>query len=324
MRKSNKNYWGRRAALHLLKYNNCALASLEVFQSMIGKPNIQILKAFTGLEGGVVASGSTCGVVSGGAMGLAITHYDELMTNGLPAQIGVLSLIGDYVKWFEDNYGASTCRDRCGVDFYKAMGQIRYLIPGDKTMKCIWHARGSLRHLNSYHKKELPDLKTNAYNDENKSIHCANEVLKGIRGQTGIGNDNLEQLSFIFDGGIGLQGGVCGAIAGAIMGINLLMGLNIRDTSYFQSLRAFIVGHINLLRNKQVLTPEPFSAGKQVVQQFRKEAGGMECKAITERKWSGWSEYQDYVKTSKKCEGLIALATNEASRAIEMYKPMVN
>jgi len=34
-------------------------------------------------------------------MGLAISHYDELMTNGLPAQIGMLSLIGDYVKWFE-------------------------------------------------------------------------------------------------------------------------------------------------------------------------------------------------------------------------------
>jgi len=322
MKKSHKNYWGRRAALHLLKYNSCALASLEVYQSMIGKPNTQILKAFTGLEGGVVASGSTCGVVSGGAMGLAITHYDELMANGLPAQVGVLSLIGDYVKWFEDNYGSSICRDRSGVDFYKAMGQIRYLIP-DKTMKCIWHTRESLRHLYSYHKKELPDLNTNCYKNEDNPIHCANEVLRGIRERTGIGNDNLEQLSFIFDGGIGLQGGVCGAIAGAIMGINLLMGLNIGSTSYYQSLRASIVGHINILRNKQVLTPERFNAGKQVVQQFKKEAGGMECKVISERKWSEWSEYQDYVKTSKKCEGLIALATNEASRAIEMYKPMV-
>ena len=114
---------------------------------MIDKPNDQILKAYTGLEGGVVASGSTCGVVSGGAMGLASSHYDELMINGLPAQVGMLSLIGDYVKWFEDNYGSTFCRDRSGVDFYKAMGQIRYLIPGDKTMKCMWHIRGAMRHL---------------------------------------------------------------------------------------------------------------------------------------------------------------------------------
>jgi len=32
---------------------------------MIDKPNSQVLKACTGLDGGVVGSGSTCGVVSG-------------------------------------------------------------------------------------------------------------------------------------------------------------------------------------------------------------------------------------------------------------------
>ena len=290
---------------------------------MIDKPNNQLLKAYTGLEGGVVASGSTCGVVSGGAMGLAISHYDELMINGLPAQVGMLSLIGDYVKWFEDRYGSSYCRDRSGLDFYKAMGQIRLLIPGDKITKCMWHIRGAIRHLYSYHKKELPYVNMNSSENEDEPIHCAEKVLVGIREQTGIGNDNLEQLSFIFDGGVGLQGGVCGALAGAILGINLLFGLNIRDTSYYQNVKAFTVGHINLLKNEPVLSPEPFNVGKQIVQQFKKEAGGMECNVITEREFSEWSEYQRYVKSSKKCEGLIALAAKEASKAIEMYKPMM-
>jgi len=36
---------------------------------MIGKPENKLLKSITGLEGGVVATGSTCGVVSGGAIG---------------------------------------------------------------------------------------------------------------------------------------------------------------------------------------------------------------------------------------------------------------
>jgi hypothetical protein len=49
----------------------------------------------------------------------------------------------------------------------------------------------------------------------------------------------------------------------------------------------------------------------------------MECKVITGKEFSEWSEYQSYVKASKKCEGLIKLATNEASKAIEMYKPMM-
>ena len=290
---------------------------------MVDKPNDQMLKAYTGLEGGVVASGSTCGVISGGAMGLAISHYDEIMTNGLPAQIGILSLIGDYVKWFEDSYGSTYCRDRSGVDFYKAMGQIRYLIPGDKIMKCMWHIRGTIRHLYSYHKKELPAVEMYGSKNEDEPIHCATKVLMGIREQTGISNENLEQLSFIFDGGVGLQGGVCGALAGAIMGINLLVGLNIRDTSYYQSVKAFTVGHTNLLKKKSFLSPEPFNVGKQLVQQFKEEAGGMECKVITGKELSEWPEYQSYVKSSKKCEGLIELATNEASKAIEMYKPMI-
>jgi len=290
---------------------------------MFDMPNNQILKAYTGLDGGVVASGSTCGVVSGGAMGLAISHYDELMINGLPAQVAILSLIGGYAKWFEDSYGSTLCRDRSGVDFYKATGQIRYLIPGDKATKCMWHIKGAIRHLYSYHKKELPAVNMNSSENEDAPIHCAKKVLEGIREQTGIGNDNLEQLSFIFDGGIGLQGGVCGALAGAIMGINLLLGLNIRDTSYYQSVKAFAVGHINLLRNKPGLNPEPFNVGKQIVKQFKKEAGGMECKVITEKELSEWSEYQSYVESSKKCEGLIAFAANEASKAIKMYKPLV-
>ena len=58
-----------------------------------------MLKSFTGLEGGVVATGSTCGVVSGGAMGLALSHYDEIIEKGMPAQAGLLALIGEYVKW---------------------------------------------------------------------------------------------------------------------------------------------------------------------------------------------------------------------------------
>ncbi len=290
---------------------------------MIDEPDDKILKAFTGLEGGVVASGSTCGVVSGGAMGLAISHYDEIKKNGLQAKIGVLSLVGDYVKWFEDSYGTTFCRERSGVDFYSAMGQLRYLIPGDRTVKCMWHIRGALRHLYSYQKNKYPTIEASVDENDGEPVHCAEMVLSGIKERTGIGNDSLEQISFIFDGGVGLQGGVCGAIAGAILGINLIVGLNIRDISYFQSVKAFTVGHINLLRNKQIESPEPFNIGKQVIQKFKTTASEMECNAITGKSFSEWAEFQNFVRSSKKCANLIELATNEASKLIEFYKPMM-
>jgi hypothetical protein len=138
-----------------------------------------------------------------------------------------------------------------------------------------------------------------------------------------VGDERLEALSFVFDGGVGLQGGFCGAIAGAILGSNLLLGLDIRGTSYYQSVRAFIVGDINLLRNKRILTPESFNVGKQIIEQFIGTTGSMECDAITGRKFNDWSEYQGCLKSSVRCKKLIASTINEASRATEMCKPMV-
>ncbi|MBW1736054.1 MAG: hypothetical protein JRJ69_00545 [Deltaproteobacteria bacterium] len=74
------------------------------------------------------------------------------------------------------------------------------------------------------------------------------------------------------------------------MGINLLLGMNIRDTKYFQTLKAFVVGQ---------------------------EAGATECRTITEKEFSDWTDFQKYISSSDKCTGLIELATIEASNAIQ-------
>ncbi|NOQ66075.1 MAG: hypothetical protein GQ556_02510 [Desulfobacterales bacterium] len=284
---------------------------------MMSKPEDNLLKAFTGLESGVVATGSTCGVVTGGAMGLALSHHDEITEKGIPAQAGLLTLIGDYVNWFEKNFGSSFCRDRSGVDWNTTMGQLRYFVPGDKVGKCLWHIRGAMRHLHSYRHKELPIMELESGQRQDEPIHCAQLVLNGINEQTGIGNNLLEQLSFVFDGGVGLQGGVCGALTGAIMGLNLAIGMNVRDMNYFDIIRAFAVGHKNLLTNKPAVKPEPFSLGKEIVENFKEEAGAIECQAITGKKFSGWSDFQNFISSSDKCFELIELAKEQASTAVE-------
>ena len=277
------------------------------------------MKAFTGLEGGIAGAGSTCGVVSGSVIGLALSHYNEIIEKGKPAQAGLLVLIGEYVKWFEENFGTSYCRERSGVDFHTALGQLRYFVPGDKVGKCLWHLRGAIRYLYTFRQKQLPIMQIESDDKQDKPIHCAQQVLKGIKGRTGIGDDLLEQLSFVFDGGIGLQGGACGALAGAIMGINLLIGMNVRDMKYSEILKAFAVGHKNLLINKPVEKPEPFNVGKGIVKNFREEAGAIECQTITGQKFSDWSDFQDFISSSAKCSGLMEFAKDEASRAIEKY-----
>jgi hypothetical protein len=287
---------------------------------MIGKPEDKLLKSFTGLEGGIVASGSTCGVVSGGAIGLALSYYDKIMEKGIPAQAGLLAYVGEYVRWFEENFGTSLCKERSGVDFYTTMGQLRYFIPGDRVGKCLWHIRGAIRYLYSFRQQELPMMEVQSDEKQNEPIHCAQRVLKGIKEQTGIGDDLLEQLSFVFDGGIGLQGGACGALAGAILGVNLLIGMNVRDMKYSEILKAFAVGHKNLLTDKPVKKPEPFSVGKEIVKNFQKQAGAVECQQISGQKFSDWSDFQGFISSSDKCLGLIEFAKDQASIAVEKYR----
>ena len=252
-------------------------------------------------------------------MGLALSHYDEIMEKGIPAQAGLLALVGEYVKWFEEIFGTSFCRERSGVDFYTTLGQLRYFIPGDKVSKCLWHIRGAIKHLYSFRQNELPRMEVQSEAKQDEPIHCAQRVLKGIREHTGVGDDLLEHLSFVFDGGIGLQGGACGALAGAIMGMNLLLGINVRETKYSDILNAFVVGHKNLLTNKPVEKPEPFNVGKEIVKNFREKAGAIECRTIAGQKFSDWSDFQEFISSSDKCSGLIEFAKNQASIAIGKY-----
>ncbi len=288
---------------------------------MIGKPEDKLLKSFTGLEGGVVATGSTCGVVSGGAIGLALSHYDEIVEKGIPAQAGALALVGEYVKWFEGDFGTSLCRERTGVDFYTIMGQLRYFMPGDKVSKCLLHIRGAIRYLYSFRQKELPMIEVQSDENQEEPVHCAQAVLKGIKEQTGIGDDLLEQLSFVFDGGIGLQGGACGALAGAILGMNSVFGMNVRKMNYSEIFKAFAVGHKNLLTNKPVEKPEPFNVGKEIVKNFRQEAREIECRKITGQQFSDWPDFQNFISSSEKCSRLMEFAKDQASIAVEKWAP---
>jgi hypothetical protein len=284
---------------------------------MIDRRADPMLKAFTGLEGGVVAGGSTCGVVTGGAFGLALMHENMLTEKGIAAEAEVMDLVGEYVRWFENAYGSALCRERTGVNFYTGKGQLRYLLPGDKVAKCLWHIRGAMRHLHAGHEKNSSGISAEPREICGEPKHCAQAVLKEIRHRTGIGDPLLERLSFIFDGGVGFHGGVCGALAGAILGINLLLGWDIRNMSYFKALNGFIVGHINLLSDTPIGgRPEPFFVGKNMIKRFRQEAGTLECGSILEKRFSGWDDFQQHISASDKCAGLIEFAAAEASIAI--------
>ena len=89
---------------------------------------------------------------------------------------------------------------------------------------------------------------------------------------------------------------------------------------YLKTLKSFLVGHINLLLDRPIGEPEPFCVGKNIVKRFREEAGAIECHAITDKEFSGWTDFQTHISSSDKCAGLIELATAEACKAIERWQ----
>ena len=305
-------------ACGLAKFN-CSEATLQTCQDMISRTDDMLLQAISGLLGGVVCRGSSCGVVLGGALGLALMHEDELLKNGLDSEVGLIILAGDYTKWFKESYGTTLCKERTGVDFWSLGGVIRYILPGDKIVKCLSHMNGAIKYLYDRQYEKLPTIDLSQDSREGAPVHCAQAVLEGVRTNTSIGDPLLERLSVVLDGGIGLQGGACGALVGAILAINLSLGVNLRDYSMSQSYLEFFSGLKYLHANKPYGTSNAIDVGRAILDTFEETAGAIECSAITGVEFTDWASFHDYVTSSESCKKLIDLSIREAALALERH-----
>lgn len=284
---------------------------------MIGRQEDTVLKAITGLEGGAAASGSTCGVISGGSLGIALMHANDLDEYGVSAEIEVLEKAGEYVDWFRETFGTTLCRERTGVNFYSPWGQIRYFLPGDRVSRCLWHINKSMQKI--YADKD--GLKTGKFgtlqSSCGKGIHCAGEVLKGVRERTMTGDELLEKVSFVFDGGIGLRGGLCGALAGALLALNLATGWDIRSMGLASTVKNFFIGHLNLLKKEPLGNGEAFGIGKRIADNFVEQAKALECRDILDKEFASRDVFQQHIQSSRKCRNLMDLAVKETVKALE-------
>ncbi|MBI5844721.1 MAG: C_GCAxxG_C_C family protein [Deltaproteobacteria bacterium] len=281
----------------------------------MGKPENILLKAATGLEGGLVASGSTCGVVSGGSLGLALALDEAVTAAGGRGEAALINMAGDYARWFAGTYGSTACKGRVGVDFRTLSGQVRYFVGPDKIAKCMSHIAGAFGWLDKAISGGLPKDLPKAWGADEPGIHCARAVLSGVRQRTGVSDPLLERLSYVYDGGVGLSGGACGALVGAVLSINLILGMDLRNVPYLKTLKPFLVGHKNVLTSPKPGKPEPFGVGKAVIDRFHETAGHTPCSIITGRSFSGWEDFASY-RISGKCGDIINSATDAACAAI--------
>jgi C_GCAxxG_C_C family probable redox protein len=283
-----------------------------------------LLMSVTGLEGGCVANGSTCGIASGGALSIALMNDHLLKNSSNGAEAAVVNAAGEYMEWFDKTYSTTQCRERNKVDFHSVLGQLKYFLSAHKIIRCLLMAGGAINHLTLNKNHRLPDLHTSTHGNSSASIHCAQEVLKQVREKTGVGNDRLERLSIVFDGGIGLKGRLCGAVAGSILALNLIHGFNLRQMGYQTNVKKFVIGHINLMRKKQGKSIDTFSIGKEMVNQFKETAGSIECRQITGKDFNSPETFQKYMVDSERCKNLIRVSADIASNAITDNKELAD
>jgi C_GCAxxG_C_C family probable redox protein len=276
-----------------------------------------VLKAVTGLEGGVVASGSTCGVLTGGAIFMAQNFDDEIAKEGPAAGAALLAKVGEYLDWFEGRFGTALCREKSCVDFYTSYGQARYFVPGDRVFSCFLHIGEGVSFVEQSVKAGLDAQ--NIPHAPGGGAGCAGEVLRRVGERTGIDVSRLKRLTFVLDGGVGFSGGACGALAGSIIAINSLFGMEVRSSNFPRNVRDFIVGHLNLILEKPMGMPEPFGLGREMVEEFKREAGSIDCSDIVGREFRDPADFETFYLKSDRCRRLIDFASETSCGIIERW-----
>lgn len=260
------------------------------------------VKASCPLEGGGASEGSTCGVVSGGCLGITLAHLADILSGEAGKGEALYERLREYTSWFEDEFSSTLCRERCGVDVKKVSGFLDYLFTGKVVTRCVDHIGKAVYHLPGLVNRPLEGGGEVSELDRRLAEsggYCAAEVLRGIREDTGYGSLYLEQLSMAFDGGIGLSGGLCGALAGALLPMGLIWGIDPKKEGLVGTFIPFMKGHINLYLDRR--EPELWAVANPFMREFAKEYGTLECRQIVNRSFASGTELAEFMATSRTC-----------------------
>ncbi len=273
--------------------------------------NDDLIMALTGLAGGILNNGSTCGVVIGGAVGSAMIRDRELCGQWtLEDEIQLLREISADVFWFENRFDTALCRERAELNYERitALG----LLNPQKAKGCVARAGASMEHFVEKYDSAQENNRTSARSADfaqsretldsvkpkaetcaaKTAEHCAQKILREIRAKTEIGSEQLERISVALDGGMGLSGGGCGALSGALMALGLKYALDTKNTEP------------DKLRNIYRATDsEFFRMAKILVSAFIKEFEYFECSKLTGVKFKDWAEFSDF-RNAASCDTL--------------------
>ncbi len=323
---SNPSQIKRKAQGNLLYALNCAQATLLTLGSTSERSDPVLMRAATNFEGGCVGCGSTCGVVSGGVLGMGalLASLPGQDPEQLESDIYEASIA--YRKWFEDLYGTTLCQERVGVDFGTLGGLLSYLFPGDKMLRCLKHIGEALVFMNdevrrSAEKRNLPLRFDQGVPGGPKEPHCAYTVFKALAARSGRQENSVGWACTGLGGGVALSGAVCGGLLGAILGLGLEYGIDPESMGYGGIVKEFVVGHRNLVKHEtlaegpvEALPKEAFARSRYLADRFEKAFGSLNCKEIAGREFASPDELNTFLPESKVCGEIFTWCEQEAAK----------
>ena len=263
----------KKSKLLLFKTLNCCESQIVPIQALYDVTNTNLRKCVTGLAGGINNNGSTCGVIFGGALNLAVMHRAASHSWDISNEINLIHDVQKFVNSFEQKFGSSLCRERTGLDLKKITGKLGLLIPS-KAKGCVKQTAWTMNYVS--------ESKTSTSDSSINSIdHCSSSIFKEIENRTGISDPYLQQLSTGLSGGIGLSGGGCAALSAGIM----LLGLKYGNEDL----------EIGKKRSPLRWSPPKFvKYANKIIKLFKEKFGSLECRDITNTTFKDIENFNEY------------------------------
>jgi len=312
----------QKARMNLLFAQNCAHATLLSLEDGLGWRDPAVLRAATNFEGGVVGCGETCGIATGGVLGIGSILAARGCRGEGSLEDSIQRVSAEYLAWFEQRMGTCLCRERTGVDFAKLRGLARYLLPGDKLLKCLGSIGEAVEFLCRLLLKETagggagpgPAAQDGGAVEE---PHCSFTVLRSVQPAEVDSHPSLAWAASGLAGGVALGGSVCGALLGGILGTGLAFGYDPRTLGKVGITGAFIRGHWHLVRPPRGELPqEAFARSRRLADGFRERFGSLRCRDIAGSSFGSFEELRRFLAESDKCRSVIAWCQEQGRRLV--------
>jgi C_GCAxxG_C_C family probable redox protein len=94
-------------------YHGCSQCVLAALQDHLGLGNRHSFKAATALAGGIARTGTTCGALVGGIMGISLAFGRDALEDSTISQgyARAMDLSAELCRRFEKEFGSTQCQD---------------------------------------------------------------------------------------------------------------------------------------------------------------------------------------------------------------------